>query len=339
MDDTSFSDIPAASPSPGGIFRFFAHYPYYILAAGAFLLIIASVWIMLSAPRLFPAPTAVTIERGSSLIAMSAKLKALHIIRSETLFQAFAILFSGDRSLPAGTYAFEERVPVYEVAWRIANGEYGISRKKITIPEGATVRDIGLIAEKMLIGFDRTKFSELAEDKEGYLFPDTYYFFSDVTPEELISVMEKNFSARIAPIVDSIAASKRPLKDLIVMASLLELEANKSEDRRIVSGILWKRLDEGMRLQVDAPFFYLRQGSAEREVTREDLAVDSPYNTYRNDGLPPGPIGNPGLDAIIAALRPEPSAYWYYLYDASGTIHYARTFAEHKANKERYLWK
>ncbi|MCU0660648.1 MAG: endolytic transglycosylase MltG [Candidatus Pacebacteria bacterium] len=338
MDEIVITNSGVQSSLVKKVFHFFKRYSLQstvlVLMLGTFV----TLWILVSAPRTFPTPTLFTISRGASLMTISNTLKESHIIRSERVLEIFVILFGGDQSLPAGTYAFEKKMPVYEVAWRIAHGTYGIAQKKITIPEGASVYDIGLMAEKSLIGFDKELFYSLADDKEGYLFPDTYYLFLNTTPEELIAVMEKNFLTRTASLETAIAASGRTRKDVIIMASLLELEASDSAQRRVISGILWKRLDDGMRLQVDAPFFYLRQGSTELEVTQADLTTDSPYNTYRNDGLPPGPIGNPGLDAIVAALTPEPSPYWYYLHDKTGMIYYARTFAEHKANKERYLW-
>ena len=120
------------------------------------------------------------------------------------------------------------------------------------------------------------------------------------------------------------------------MASLLEEEARQTPTRRTVAGILWKRLDLGMPLQVDATLRYLL-GKSSHELTREDLEYDSPYNTYKDAGLPPGPISNPGLDAILAALRPVETAYLYFLTDSEGNIHYARTFEEHVANKAMYL--
>jgi UPF0755 protein len=120
------------------------------------------------------------------------------------------------------------------------------------------------------------------------------------------------------------------------MASLIEEETATPEDRRIVSGILWKRLSSGMRLQVDATFAYTI-GKGSLELTTEDLKSDSPYNTYRIYGLPPTPIVNPGLDAITAALHPTSSPYVYYLSDKNGVMHYSKTFEEHKLAKAKYL--
>ena len=174
--------------------------------------------------------------------------------------------------------------------------------------------------------FNKEKFLKLAEGKEGYLFPDTYFFTNKETPEEIINKMQDNFKVKAGDVQ----------KDILIMASIIEKEARKPEDRKIISGILWKRIKEGMPLQVDAVFDYLLDKESS-EITQADLKMDSPYNTYKHKGLPPTPICNPGLDAIEAAENPVDSKFWYYLSDKTGVTHFARTFEEHKQNKFRYL--
>ena len=132
------------------------------------------------------------------------------------------------------------------------------------------------------------------------------------------------------------ALSSKDKSDIVAMASILEKEVKSSEDRRIVSGILWKRIKIGMALQVDATLDYERNKTS-AELTAEDLKEDSPYNTYTRTGLPPSPINNPGLDAIKAALEPKASLYLYFLTDSDNNVHYAKDFEEHKRNKEKYL--
>lgn len=126
------------------------------------------------------------------------------------------------------------------------------------------------------------------------------------------------------------------LEEIIIMASIIEKEMSSPEDGRIISGILWKRIEAGMGLQADATLTYLT-GKPSLKLTEEDLAIDSPYNTYKYRGLPTGPISNPGLNAIKAAIYPEESSYWYYLHDSESQPHYARAFEEHIENKLRYL--
>jgi UPF0755 protein len=182
--------------------------------------------------------------------------------------------------------------------------------------------------------FNKEEFLNLAKGREGYLFPDTYFVSGSVNPSEIIQMMENNFTKKITS-VPGIATSTHTLKDIITMASILEGEA-LPKDRAVVAGILWKRLGMGMPLQVDSTFSYVN-GKNTYELTLDDLKIDSPYNTYEHKGLPPGPISNPGLDAIISALTPTKTKYLYFLTEKDGTIHYAKTFEEHKRNKELYL--
>ncbi|MCR4306594.1 MAG: endolytic transglycosylase MltG, partial [Candidatus Yonathbacteria bacterium] len=142
---------------------------------------------------------------------------------------------------------------------------------------------------------------------------------------------QKTFALRSA-----LEASGKTSGEVITMASIIEKEAITSTDKRLVSGILWKRIDIGMPLQVDAPFAYAI-GKNTFQLTLDDLAVDSPYNTYKNQGLPAGPIANPGMESILAALEPEKSSYLFYLSDRKSIIHYSATFEEHKRNKSLFL--
>ncbi len=171
---------------------------------------------------------------------------------------------------------------------------------------------------------------------EGYLFPDTYFFLINDTPEKVVAKMNENLKNKTADLEDAIAKSKRSFHQILTMASLIEKEAANPEDRRIISGVLWKRFDQKMPLQVDAAFVYAL-GKNTYELTTADLKIDSPYNTYIHRGLPPTPIDNPGLDAIQAAIFPEKTPYWYYLSDKSGNIYYSKTFAEHVQKKNQYL--
>ena len=143
---------------------------------------------------------------------------------------------------------------------------------------------------------------------------------------------------RIKPLEQDLSAFGRPLSDVIIMASLIEEEARTDDTRRKVSGILWKRLQKGMPLQVDGVFPYIF-GDKPYDLTNGDLLIDSPYNTYKYIGLPPTPISNPGLAAILAAVTPITTPYWYYLSDRDGNMHYAVTHDEHLVNRVKYLGK
>lgn len=208
----------------------------------------------------------------------------------------------------------------------------GIPTIKVTFPEGTSVREMAVLLKERFPLFDSETFFELSKGNEGYLFPDTYLFETDIMPEQVRERLIQRFYEKTR----ELGLSEERLHDVVIVASLVEEEANTREDRRLVSGILWKRNEIGMALQVDAVFGYI-QGTTTYHPTGEDLEIDSPYNTYLYRGLPPGPITNPGLDALQAAYEPTETDYLYYLTGDDGITYYAKTFEEHKRNKELYL--
>ena len=223
-----------------------------------------------------------------------------------------------------------------EVAERILNGDFDIKPIKITFPEGYSVKQIGNRIKEKIEVFDNEELNQIASTSEGHLFPDTYFFLPDVTPKEVFEIMTDTFDEKISKIKNDIVASGKSLEEILKMASLLEEEVQTFEDKKIVSGILWKRISIGMALQVDATLAYER-GKTSAELSIDDLRKNSPYNSYTNRGLPPTPISNPGIESIEAALKPSESKYFYFLTDKESKVHYARTFEEHKQNKEKYL--
>lgn len=287
-------------------------------------------------PKSFPSKMFISVHRGDTINDVALQFKQTNLVRSPFYFKLLAHLFGGSTGVIAGKYYFNDPLSVFGVVYRVLTGAYDIKPQKILIPEGTTVKDIARIIALAFPDFDRESFLRLAKDKEGYLFPDTYSWLPDLSPTQVLTDMQKNFNARMAPFSSAIATFGKPEKDVVTMASLIEEEARQMETRKIVSGILWKRLALGMPLQVDAVFPYIN-GKNTFQLSVEDLKVDHPYNTYTRKGLPPGPISNPGLDSILAAITPTASPYLYYLSDKDGNMHYARTFAEHVANKERYL--
>ena len=147
--------------------------------------------------------------------------------------------------------------------------------------------------------------------------------------------MNNNFNKKVEKL-NLTLLSDNELNKIVTMASLIEKEAGNNEEMPFISGILSNRLKKNMPLQVDASFIYLL-GKKSSDLTKDDLKIDSPYNTYVNKGLPPGPINNPGMNAILASLNPAKTPYYFYLHDKDGIIHYAKTFEEHKINKRKYL--
>ncbi|MDE1965848.1 MAG: endolytic transglycosylase MltG [Patescibacteria group bacterium] len=284
----------------------------------------------------FPNDAYVTIRAGEPLSEISTSLSTNGIITSAGLFSAYVRVAGRASALKAGVYRFTRPLGIAGVAERLTHGAFGIAAVRITFPEGYTVRDMSALIARELPEADAPSFIAAAKGDEGYLFPDTYEFLPSASAADIVEAMRANFDARIASITPAIAASGHALPDIVTMASLIEKEARTPADRRMVAGILWNRVRLGMPLQVDAVFGYI-EGTATHAPSLAELSSDSPYNTYLHAGLPPGPICNPGLDALLAALTPAKTADLYYLTGKDGKMHYARTYAEHERNQLLYL--
>jgi UPF0755 protein len=314
--------------------RLWLLYASLILAAG---LIGAMCWsLFFAVPPDFPRGKIITIPEGAAAPLIANQLENAGVIRSAFVFQVLARLRGGASHMQSGKYVFAEPVGVFRIEERIQDGAHGIVASRVVFPEGATARDMARIAKEALPDFDADGFLAEAIPLEGFLFPDTYFFYPDVTPHEVIVRMYGNFSDQIATLDPEVTSFDRPLRDDLIMASLLEKEARSLADKRMVAGILWNRIARGMPLQVDAVFGYIND-RATYSPSFTDLETQSLYNTYIHKGLPPGPIGNPGLDSILAAVTPATTTALYYLTGRDGQMHYANTFAGHKANREKYL--
>lgn len=306
----------------------------FFLAYLFFASVVVSIYIFfISPPTLFPLNSTVTIEGGSSVGSVAEVLREKHIIRSSGLFSVTVRLFEGHKVV-AGTYALTNKEDAFTLANRFAHGKTGIVSVKVTFPEGVNAREMAEILSHSLGTFDSKKFIELAAPHEGYLFPETYFIKPDASAESIVALMRETFDRKIQIEKEKIIAFGKTEKEVITMASILEREGRQSETRRMIAGILWKRLQLGMPLQVDAVFGYIL-GKSGYEPSLTDLKLDSPYNTYLHKGLPPTAIGNPGLSSIEDALAPTKNPYLYYLTDEEGNIYYAKTFAEHVVNKAK----
>ncbi|MBI3573526.1 endolytic transglycosylase MltG [Candidatus Kaiserbacteria bacterium] len=281
-------------------------------------------------PAAYPVEEIVFIPQGATIAGTADILARQHVLSSPFIFSL--IVRIGKGSVVAGSYLFPEKESVFSLAYRISYGATGLTPVKVTIPEGTNVRQSAILLKRTLGAFDADTFVKLATPDEGYLFPDTYFFLPAAKPEDVISQMKATFEKRVAPLKKEIQAFGKPESDVIIMASILEKEARQSDTRRIVVGILWKRLSLGMPLQVDAMFGYIL-GKDTYSPSLDDLKIDSPYNTYKYKGLPPTPIDNPGVEAIKDAVTPTKTPYLYYVTDKEGNIYYAKTFEEHLRNK------
>lgn len=278
---------------------------------GLFLFVAVYVYATV-APARFPAGKIIIIEEGIGLETLALKLKEEKVIRSPFWFRTFAIVLGGERDMKAGEYYLPHPQNALVVVWRILHADQQLETIKITIPEGYTVKEISSLMDEEFPLFDKSFFDKNA--RQGYLFPDTYFFKESINASTTIDILEKNFSEKISPYLKEIERSGKTLEEIVIMASIIEGESNGENDRELISGILWKRLKNKIALQVDvAP------------------------ETYERRGLPEEPINNPGLLSILAALRPKSSPYLYYIHDDAGKIYYARSFEEHKANIQKYL--
>lgn len=227
---------------------------------------------------------------------------------------------------------------------------------KVTFPEGWNDHEMAArLKENDLPGDDflaiandpskwdfRNKYDFLKDGKmkslEGYLFPDTYFFKKDVSAEDVITKMLDNFETKITPDMEQALSGRNvTLNDAIILASIVEKEVQTAADMKLVAGIFVGRIANGQRLQSDAPLSYILNDNKSQH-SGKDLDFDSPYNTYRNAGLPPGPIDNPGMNAILAAIYPQASGYNYFLtatINGQKKVMYAKTYDEHLQNKQK----
>lgn len=309
----------------------------FVVSVSIFLIVFALLYALyFRAPADFPRETLLTIERGTPLVQVGKDLVEKGLIRSAFWLRVAVSLRRGEAGALAGDYFFKSPASLLRVAERLATGEYGLPTIRVIVPEGLSNREMALLLEKQLPKFSARDFITRAAEKEGYLFPDSYQFFTNATAGEVIIAMEDNFEKKTTELVPLFAEFGKPKREVVIMASLLEKEARTTDTRRRIAGILWKRLRLGIPLQVDAVFPYIFEGKA-YDLTNGDLQMDSPYNTYRYKGFPPTAIANPGLLTFHAAVTPIETPYLYYLSDKEGEMHYARTHDEHLRNRARYL--
>ena len=274
-------------------------YIFYFFA----LILVLFLW-RISPPVSFPTGDIITVPEGLGLHELGALLEEDEVIRSSFWFRIAAIVLGGERDMKAGQYNMSRPQNSFRVAWRIVQGRHDIETVKLTIPEGFSNSEISDLFDERFQFFDHEAFLKFA--REGYLFPDTYFIPVTATASSTIKLLTDNFERKTKELEIT--------DEIIIMASLLEGEAKLEDERKLASGILWKRLKIGMPLQVD--------------IERK---------TYEFPGLPKAPINNPGLVSIKAALNPTTSPYLYFLTDNTGKMHYAKSFDEHKTNIDKYL--
>ncbi len=312
------------------------------------------------------------IEKGEGLFEISENLQKEGLIRNKYLFNLFVFLKGAQTKLQAGEYLLSPSMNIAGIEEKIVSGDIVVHT--IRILEGWNLRDIGWYFENKgmfqaeeffeVAGFPAADYSissdlpkpvdfsfkyDFLRDKpkniglEGYLFPDTYYIkkqnalSNKQKIEEIIKKMLDNFDKKLTKeLRQEIKRQEKTIFEIVTIASLLEKEVRTLQDKKLVSGILWKRLKNDIPLQVDATITYIT-GKRSTKVSKEETQINSPFNTYKYKGLPLGPICNPGLESILAAVYPEDSEYWYYLSTPEGETIFSKTLEEHNIAKAQHL--
>lgn len=277
----------------------------------------------------------VVIPKGASSALVAENLSEAGVISHPLIFRIYARVVGLDKQLKAGEYQFMPGVAIIDTLEKIANGE--VYYHKITIPEGLTSGQIMY----MISSYPGLSGEIDLDIKEGELLPETYSFELGATRNSIL-LQAKTAMKKAKEEIWQLRNEKLPIKneeEMLVLASIIEKETGIPEERRLVSSVFINRLKKGMRLQTDPTVIYaLTEGESDfgRKLSRADLQVDSPYNTYKNYGLPPGPICNPGKEALLAAIQPEQTNFLYFVANGKGGHNFAASLNEHNTNVQNY---
>ncbi len=264
------------------------------------------------------------VDKGSSITKIANNLQKEGLIKNALVFKYYVQITGVQNKIQPGEFELSKNLSVTQIIEKLKKGPTEVL---VTIPEGLRREEI---AEKYKTALNKDEafvkeFLLLTEGKEGYLYPDSYLFPKEATATQIVNRMTVTFDKKVKDVT---------YKQLIV-ASLLERETFADSEKPIVAGIIYKRLENDWPLQIDATLQYIKGNW--KPVYSIDKELNSPFNTYKNLGLPPSPIANPGLSSILASISPEASEYWYYIHDNDGKIHFGRTLEEHNANIAKYL--
>lgn len=283
-------------------------------------------------------PIILTVASGEGAKAIAADLEAKNLIHSKTGFYLLVKLLAIEKDLQAGDFRLNKSMDARTIALTMT---HGILDVWVTTLEGWRDEEIGAQLSKDL-DIPETQFLTYAQ--EGYMFPDTYLIPRDATASAVAQIFLANFNKKVTPAMRQDAKKTGLTFDqTITLASLVEREGKTDADRAMIAGILLNRIKLNMALQVDATLQYalgyqpFEKSWWKKELSDDDKKIGSPYNTYANPGLPPGPIANAGLASIKAAIYPATTDYLYYIHDKTGAVHYAKTIEEHNANIQKYL--
>lgn len=273
------------------------------------------------------------IAKGATVREIGKNLKEEGLIRDPIIFFLYIKKQGSDKSIQAGDYRLS---PSMDLRKLVDNLNHGTLDAWVTVPEGYRADEIADLLKKTVKTYKDSWRDEL-NNNEGYLFPDTYLIPTDASIETILKIMKDNFYKKIGEI--GISENNPNLKQIVIIASIVEREAKSAEDKAGVASVLYNRLRIGMPLQVDASVQYIlgKEGAWWKNPTSQDLKIDSSYNTYLNPGLTPRPISNPGIEALKASYNPPKTDYLYYVSDDNGRLHFASTFDSHEKNIDKYL--
>ena len=284
------------------------------------------------------APLNFTVNSGDGVKAIAQNLFTEKIIRSPTGFYILVKILGIERELQAGDFRLTRAMDAKTIALELT---HGMSDIWVTVLEGWRVEEV---AAKVSKDLDIPEQEFLKYAKEGYMFPDTYLIPRDATAGAIAKIFMDTFDKKITTeLKNDIKKSGLSLQQVVTLASLVEREGKTASDRPVIAGILLNRLKADWPLQVDATLQYVlgyqpkEKSWWKKSLYDEDKKIQSPYNTYANPGLPPGPISNPGLESLKAVIYSQKSDYWYYLHDPTGGVHFGKTLEDHEANIAKYL--
>lgn len=327
---------------------------YFMVPAGFFCLTVIIVLALLLpiAPQGQAIDVVVTVPPQAPAGQVGALLQQKKLVRSAVIFSLYARWKGMDGLIKAGEYSLSNGLSTPEVLFELVNGRLAI--QSFTVPEGFTTAQIAdLLVSKGLVNGERFYWAVANENYsypfiqgapnnekrlEGYLFPDTYQVFRGCSESSIIEMMLKRFEKEIDELdyLTLVQKAGLTLHQAVTIASLLEREAVLDAEKSLIAGVIFNRMAKSMPLQVDATVQYAL-GTHQPKIYYKDLQVDSPYNTYRTYGLPPGPIAMPGRASLLAAVKPAATSYLYYVARPDGSHAFANTLDEHNLNIERYL--
>lgn len=273
------------------------------------------------------------VEKGAGVRAIANKLKEQGLINDPIVFFLYIKKNGADKDIQAGSFKLSPSMNLEKVLSVLSHGTLDIW---VTVPEGMRAEEIADILQKEIPSYDESWREQLVV-QEGYLFPDTYLISREADVETVLSTFRNNFDKKVADVGIS---DQQSLKKLVIIASMIEREAITDEEKPMIASVIANRLTRGMALDIDATLQYAKGkvGSKWWTVpTGADRQIDSLYNTYEYPGLPPGPISNPGIEAIKAAATPATSTYYFYIHDNDGKVHFSKTIEEHQKNINKYL--